>query len=122
MRVVALLLGLSLATVPGLAHSGLAQELPIRASPQAGSRTPVVFVSGVTGTKLVDPRAGTLAWGTSRELLRPHDGGYALALPLGVNMPGALASGSTHPQAQYEPTEPILEMHLPGWTKKIYGR
>lgn len=121
MRAVSLLLGLSLVTALGQAHSGLAQEPPIRVSLQAGNRTPVVFVSGVTGTKLVDPRSGTLAWGSSRELLRPHDGGYALALPLGVNMLGALASGASHPQAQYEPTGPILEMHLPGWTKKIYG-
>lgn len=80
----------------------------------------LVFVSGVTGTKLVDPESGALAWGTSAQLLRPRDRGYSLALPL-ASAEGEEPSRAAHRQARYEPVGPILEMRLFGWRKKIYG-
>jgi len=89
-------------------------ELP--KSRPAASITPVVFVPGVTGTKLTDSRDGGLVWGATAQLLRPHDGGYQLALPLARGT----AAGDAHPQSRYEPSEPLWQMRLPGWTKPIY--
>ncbi|MCH7665440.1 MAG: hypothetical protein IH936_05885 [Acidobacteria bacterium] len=91
-----------------------------------GGHTPVVFVPGVTGTKLVDPRDGELVWGSSKQLVFPRDGGYRLALPLAqLAPPGPVtaAPGSdnpAHPQSRYETPEPLWQMRLPGWTKPIY--
>jgi len=81
--------------------------------------TPVVVVPGVTGTRLRDPASQELIWGSSRQLFRPHDGGYALALPLATGEPAG-PSGRTHSQADYEPVGPIWQMRLPGWTRMVY--
>jgi hypothetical protein len=72
---------------------------------------PVVFVPGLTGAKLRDPRDGALIWGATAQLLRPHDGGYRLALPL---------VGDDHPQARYRAIEPVWQMRLPGFARPIY--
>jgi len=82
-------------------------------------RTPVVVVPGVTGTQLRDPTSQELIWGNSRQLFRPHDGGYALALPLAAGEPAG-PSEPAHSQAVYEPVGPIWQMRLPGWTRMIY--
>jgi len=82
-------------------------------------RTPVVVVPGVTGTQLRDPTSQELIWGSSRQLFRPHDGGYALALPLAAGEPAG-PSEPVHSQAYYEPVGPIWQLRLPGWTRKIY--
>ncbi len=112
---------LALAAMAPMAALGLA--LAQRPS-SVGGHTPVVFVAGVTGTKLRDPRTDELVWGSSRQLLRPRDGGYALVLPLAIGVPnGGLdgePAGPAHPQAQYEAAGPIWELRLPGWTKMIY--
>ncbi len=82
-----------------------------------GGHTPVVFVSGVTGTKLRDSGSGELVWGSARQLFRPRDGGYRLVLPLALGGPHGLA----HPQARYQASEPIWRLRLlPGWTKEVY--
>lgn len=81
----------------------------------AGGHIPVVFVSGVTGTQLRDPKSGELVWGGAWPLLRPRDGGRRLVLPL----LGA-APDSRHPQADYEATAPLLQVRLPLFTKQIY--
>lgn len=80
--------------------------------------TPVVFVPGMTGTRLEDPRDGRVVWGTGRQLLRPRDGGYEVALPLDA---GPTATPGDHPQARYEPVEPLWELKVTAWTKPIYG-
>ena len=94
-----------------------------------GGQTPVVFVPGVTGTKLLDPRDGELVWGSARQLFFPRDGGYRLALPLAPLTPPGPATGSpgapdsdtrSHPQWRYEAPEPLWQLSLPGWTKLIY--
>lgn len=85
--------------------------------PTVGGHTPVVFVSGVTGTELRDRGSDERVWGGSRQLFRPRDGGYRLALPLVL---GARSDPPVHPQAHYEPAAPILQLRLPGWTKEIY--
>lgn len=91
--------------------------------PVGGGHTPVIFVPGVTGTKLVDKRDGQVIWGISKNLLFPRDRGYQLALPL----PGAAAGASDtgepaeHPQLHYETPEPLWQLPLlPGFTKMIY--
>jgi hypothetical protein len=76
----------------------------------------VVFVPGVTGTKLRDSGTAEPYWGSPRQLFRPRDGGYQLVLPLALGGPHGLA----HPQARYQPTEPIWQLRFPGWTKQVY--
>ncbi|MCP4203861.1 MAG: hypothetical protein GY769_18235 [bacterium] len=80
----------------------------------AGGHTPMVFVSGVTGTVLSDPGSGELVWGSSRQLFRPRDGGYRLVLPL------VLGGQPSHPNTGYEAIETIWQLRLPGWTKQVY--
>jgi hypothetical protein len=73
---------------------------------------PVVFVPGVTGVVLRDSVTGETAWGTGRNLVRPKDDGYSLALPL------------VHADARLpvlEPVAPIEEMSLFGFHKPVYG-
>ena len=79
--------------------------LPVALPPAAPEAVahPVVFVPGLTGSKLSDPRDGALIWGATAQLLRPHDGGYRLALPL---------AGDDHPQAGYRAGEPVWQMPL----------
>ena len=81
--------------------------------------TPVVFVAGVTGTKLQDPQRKTLTWGGVRQLLRPRDGGYNLVLPLAVAEGGGDESPGL-PQTRYDAIGPIWQLRFPGWTKEIY--
>ena len=83
-----------------------------------GSKTPVIYVPGMTGTRLSDPVDGSTVWGETRQLMRPHDGGYRLALPLLAPTQGA--SGA-HRQAGYQAVGPLWELNLPGWRKPIYG-
>lgn len=46
------------------------------------SRTPVVLVPGITGSRLRDTETGKIAWGDTRSIFFPRDGGYRLALPV----------------------------------------
>ncbi len=75
------------------------------------SLTPVVFIPGMTGTKLVDPATGKMLWGSATQLLRPRDGGYSVALPVGY---GELM------KSRLRATSPILRMRLLTWSKPIY--
>ena len=79
--------------------------------PESPPAVPVVFVPGVTGVVLRDSRTGEVVWGLGRNLLRPHDGGYGLALPLGED-PGLPV---------LEPVAPIEDLALFGIHKPIYG-
>jgi len=45
-------------------------------------RTPIVFIPGITGSKLRDLETGKLAWGNLSRLFSPRDGGYSSALPI----------------------------------------
>lgn len=72
----------------------------------------MVFVPGVTGVVLRDSRTGEVAWGTGRNLLRPKDDGYGLALPLVPRVDGLPA---------LEPVAPIEQITLFGLRKPIYG-
>ena len=102
----------------GMVWGSLGSGPAIAQSLDAG-RTPVVVVPGVTGTQLRDPTSRELIWGSSRQLFRPRDGGYALALPLAIGEPDG-ASEPIHSQANFEPVGPVWQLRLPGWTKMIY--
>jgi hypothetical protein len=45
-------------------------------------RTPLVFVPGITGSKLRERDTGEIVFGLGRNVLWPHDGGYGVALPV----------------------------------------
>ena len=66
------------------AFSGCATTRPPTLEPliRLESRTPVVLVPGITGSKLRDAESGKIVWGDARSLFFPRDGGYRLALPL----------------------------------------
>jgi len=75
--------------------------------------TPVILVPGATGVELRDPVTGKFVWGKGSNLVRPHDGGYAVALPI---EPGAAAAPGL------EPGEVMEEIRLAGlFRKPIYG-
>lgn len=87
------------------------------AAPSAGGgevRVPVVLVPGITGSVLRDRESGEVLWGLGPEVIRPKDGGYALARPIGLPLdhPTRLEAGGV-----------IHEMELFGGLleKPIYG-
>lgn len=51
-------------------------------APALGPRTPVIFVPGITGSKLRDRDTGEVVFGLGRNVLWPRDGGYGIALPI----------------------------------------
>jgi len=61
-----------------------ASREPLRLEPlvRLEPKTPVVFVPGLSGSKLRDPATDKLVWGSAGRLFFPRDGGYSLALPL----------------------------------------
>lgn len=85
--------------------AGLASGLP------AAARAPVVLIPGITGSKLRDRDTGEIAWGNSRRLFFPRDGGHSLALPIG--------SGS---EDRLEAFAPVLAIRVAGIRKvEIYA-
>lgn len=73
------------------------------------AETTVVLVPGVSGMKLVDRRTGRTVWGNTWSFLFPHDGAYAMALPI-------VGSDDT-----IEPAGPIEELRLLTYRKEVYG-
>ncbi len=96
---------LVLACALWVAHPATAETQPV----------PVIVVPGISGTQLEDPATGRLIWGRTRQLLKPRDRGYAVALPL------ELDRGTPHPQESYRPLGPVWRMNLGLWKKQIYG-
>jgi hypothetical protein len=89
-------------------------EPPIGAPIEAaGDRVPVVLVPGITGTGLRDPATGKLVWGNGAAVIRPHDGGYALAKPI--------RDDSQRRGGRLEPTGVMLEVRLGPIRKEVYG-
>jgi len=80
--------------------------------PAEAPAVPVIFVPGVTGVILRDAKTGDVAWGLGRNLLRPHDGAYGLALPVIHEDPDLPV---------LEPVAPLEEIALFGIHKPIYG-
>jgi len=73
------------------------------------SRTPVVMIPGITGSKLRDRETGKVVWGNSRSIFAPRDGGRALMLPIGAE------------EDRLEAFAPILKFTLLGiWRVDIY--
>jgi hypothetical protein len=70
----------ALAMVAGCATTTLEPVLPELQTLER--KTPVVVVPGITGTILENAETGETLWGNFRTLLRPPDGGYAIALPI----------------------------------------
>jgi hypothetical protein len=81
--------------------------------PNSAHDTPVILVPGATGVELRDPATGKFVWGKGSNLVRPHDGGYAVALPIA---PGAAGAPGL------ETGEVMEEIRLAGlFRKPIYG-
>jgi hypothetical protein len=79
---------------------------------ESRERIPVVLVPGVTGVTLRERDSGKTVWGRGVNLIRPHDGGYELALPI--------ASGAVGP-TKLEPGKVIEEVRLAGvFRKSVY--
>ena len=75
--------------------------------------TPVILVPGATGVELRDPVTGRFVWGKGSNLVRPHDGGYAVAFSI---EPGAAGAPGL------ETGEVMEEIRLAGlFRKPIYG-
>ena len=84
-RGVVLLLTLLAAALPAWPGA----EIPVLAPLlERVDRRPVVVVPGVTGGMLREIDSGEVIWGLGSNLLRPHDGGYALARPLSTDATG----------------------------------
>jgi len=49
---------------------------------KASSRPAVIFVPGVTGSRLENPDTGEVVWGDAAQLFSPKDRGYSTVLPL----------------------------------------
>lgn len=88
---------------------------PFHAIAKAPQRAPVILVPGITGSKLMRLADGELLWGEGRNVLRPKDGGYAMARPLSLPLEG--------PDPAINATAVIEEMRLFGGLvrKEIYG-
>lgn len=80
--------------------------------PAEAPAVPVVFVPGVTGVVLQDSATREIVWGLGRNLLRPKDDAYSLALPTVHEDPGL---------PLLEPVAPIQRITLFGIRKPIYG-
>ena len=81
-------------------------------TPSASDRPVVVFVPGITGSKLRHPTTGEVIWGDGEQLIRPRDGGYAVARPI------------TRPLDDPEALEAyalIESISLAGYKRVIYG-
>ncbi|MGB3562470.1 MAG: hypothetical protein WBC09_05360 [Thermoanaerobaculia bacterium] len=75
--------------------------------------TPVILVPGATGVELRDPATGKFVWGKGSNLIRPHDGCYAVALPI---EPGAAGTPGL------ETGDVMEEIRLAGlFRKPVYG-
>jgi hypothetical protein len=73
----------------------------------------VVLVPGITGSKLRDTASGRLVWGDGASVVRPHDGGYAMALPIDAPEEG---------DGRLEPAGVIDEVRLLGiFHKRVYS-
>ena len=79
----------------------------------ANSTVPaVVFVPGVTGSRLEDPKTGEVLWGDASQLLSPKDRGYSTVLPL-----DDLGSGEAN---RFVPTNILSHMRLLTYTREVY--
>lgn len=95
---------LAMALAPPAAASCVDGPAPA-ARPRSAPEVPVVFVPGITGTKLRDRVTGEVVWGTGALLISPRDGGYAFALPTGTG---------PDDETRLEAFEVIEEMSLAG--------
>lgn len=85
----------------------------LEAAPDSARDTPVILVPGTTGVELKNPTSGKFVWGKGINLLRPHDGGYAIALPIEA------AADTT---SDLETGKVIEEIRLGGLIRKpVYG-
>lgn len=103
------------ALAPALAL-GCARAKPPVLAPllESSAHRPVILVPGVTGAKLRETRTGKVVWGRGIDLLKPHDGAYAVARPLSTDATGD--SGA-------EAFEVIEEIRLFGGLirRQVYG-
>jgi hypothetical protein len=85
----------------------------LESPPNSAHDTPVILVPGATGVELRDPVTGKFVWGKGSNLIRPHDGGHAVALPI---EPGTAATPDLETGVVME------EIRLLGlFRKPVYG-
>lgn len=100
---------LSVATTLACSSSASVRApFPVTPSPDQPSRSPVVFVPGVTGNSLRNERTDRLLWGSTRALFFPRDGGRSLVLPLDGGEDFVRAEG------------PLLHMRVLFWHREVY--
>jgi len=76
-------------------------------------RVPVVLVPGLTGSELHETETGRIVWGKGKNLLRPRDGGYSVAVPLGQQ---------AREDRRIEAGDPVFRIELLGVLRlQIYG-
>lgn len=102
-RLGAVLLALAL---PGCAAGKPPLLVPLR---ERADKNPVVLIPGITGIQLRDRESGRIVWGNARSIFLPRDGGYALALPVGLD---------EDESDQILPYKPILAVRLLGVVKR----
>jgi hypothetical protein len=93
--------------------AGAAEPARTTPPPRTAKPVPVVLVPGLTGSQLRDRDSHALVWGTGAQLLRPRDGGYAMALPLAADAPA---------EPRLEAFAVVEQIRLAGILgKEIYG-
>lgn len=75
----------------------------------ADDREAVVFVPGVTGSRLENPATGEVVWGDSSQVFSPKDRGYSTVLPLRNEAYDGLVA-----------TDVLSHLRLFGFSKEIY--
>ncbi len=76
-----------------------------------GIKPAVIFVPGVTGSRLEDPATGEVLWGDATQLLSPKDRGYSTVLPL---------HPETSSRSRFVPTGILSHMRLLTYTREVY--
>jgi hypothetical protein len=104
---------LSVAALAGCLAGCAGAPAPVVVPAAEPIEVPVVFVPGVTGSKMRDPATGHVAWGNGRALFTPRDGAYELALAVTSDAPDA-----AH---RLEPYEVLDEVRLGPFRKPVYG-
>ncbi len=81
---------------------------------QIQPKTPVIYVSGSTGTELRDRASKKMVWGRGRQMVLPRDGGYGIARPI--------HHAPDSEESRLEAIDSIRKISLAGiFTQDVYG-
>lgn len=74
---------LTMCSLPIILPSSLSADSPrLPALAHENPKTPLVFVPGITGSKMRLRENGEILWGYGSDVFKPRDGGYSVARPL----------------------------------------